>query len=324
MRLFLRVFAVSSACCVLALPVAAKDVCQAIATQANAGKLGDWIRDAVKGIVYQGRRIDLEFAEQGTAHMPVMLGFDATTRQELDYAALPGLPSAENGIGGGDHLGMVIYQGRHHILHYLDLAHPVATVSLDGGQTCRFNVVTKEKPGSHAKDPALCAALLKENGPPSLPFRKTEAMMTYEQVSETWYQTSMEGMRELDIANDGQRVNVAQLEMSSTAGPGCEAVFYETVNQQGTRFMPDPKRDVLMKLQGADASDRYLIRPCANKPRFFIHKRRIHFETKPWSWPPINTWNQYHRVTAVIDGQVKEVCGFTFESTVSVAKRMAD
>lgn len=48
-----------------------------------------------------------------------------------------------------------------------------------------------------------------------------------------------------------------------------------------------------------------------------IGRTAVYAELKASSWPPIDDWNQYHRVMTINNGQVRDVCDFRFESKVS-------
>jgi hypothetical protein len=124
-------------------------------------------------------------------------------------------------------------------------------------------------------------------------------------------------MRLLDFANSDQPANVAEMWLSSGAGPGCDAIFYDILDKTGKNLLTGPMHELLMKLQNVDPSDRYPIRPCGNKPRFFTHGGKIYFENKPATWPPIDERDQYHRVTRIDGSNVVDVCDFKFETTTS-------
>ena len=108
--------------------------------------------------------------------------------------------------------------------------------------------------------------------------------------------------------------------MASGAGAGCDATFYDLLDATGTSFDDGPKRDMLLKLQNITPGNRYPVR-CENKPRFFTHRGKTYFETRPATWPPIDDWNQYHDVRMIDAGQVREICDFRFKTRVSVDRR---
>ena len=127
-------------------------------------------------------------------------------------------------------------------------------------------------------------------------------------------------MRALDFANSGNPENILELALNSSAGAGCDEIFYDVVDKAGQRFASSSKRDLLMKLQNADPSNRYPMLPCGNKARFFLYHGKVYFENKPAASPPADNWNQYHRVARVDRGRVVDVCDFRFETTVALER----
>jgi hypothetical protein len=154
-------------------------------------------------------------------------------------------------------------------------------------------------------------------GPPSIRF-ETSATVEHESVAQRYRETHAGNMQALDFANEGKPVQVVELRLSSGAGPGCEAQLYDVLDKGGGRLASGLKHAQLMKLQQADPSDRYPIRPCGNAPRFFTYRGKIFFENKPAQWPPVDAWHQYHRVARAAGSEVVDVCDFRFETTISV------
>lgn len=260
------------------------------------------------------RQLDLIFSTEGTAHVPAMYVFDATTDFPLTDADISA-PNAEN-LWGGDHLGLVTYRDEAHILHYRDFHHPVATSPLSGGKACQFSTNTIERTVANAIEPGLCRNLANDEGPPSIEF-KASTSIDREAISKRYSETTAGSMCLLDFSNDGLPENVVELNVASGAGAGCDAHFYDTLDQSGQNLASNSKHDLLMKLQNAEPSNRYPILPCSNKARFFSYHGKVHFESKPTTWPPIDEWNQYHRVTRIDRGRVIDVCNFKFETSVS-------
>jgi len=292
------------------------NVCAEIAAYTNVGRLGELLSSVGTNIPYNGRKIDLVFTTEGTAHVPTFYAFDSKTDFPLKDSDMPSPPVGAENAWGGDEFGLLTYHNEGHILFYKDLQHPTSSISLVSGEMCSFGVTTSEKIGPSAAEHSLCVSLQKNDGPPEYEFYG-DSPMERDDVSKTWGESEISGTQRLDIANDGKLVNVAELEMTSGAGAGCDETFYDVVNSDATQFAVGPARDLLMKLQGAMPTNRYPILPCGNKPRFFQYKNRLYFETKPKNWPPIDKWNQYHRVTTIIDGDVRDVCDFQFETTVT-------
>ncbi len=292
--------------------VAGGNICRAIASYANAGRLEELVSGCGIDVKVGERRLDFVFGTEGTAHVPAMYVFDAKTDFPLKDDEIP-IPDADH-LWGGDELGLVVYRDATHILHYRDLQHPVATTPLTGGNACKFEAKTVEKIGPNAIEPDLCRSLIKGESLSSIDF-KIPAPIARETVSKRYSETGANNMRLLDFANDGKPVNVAEMELSSGAGPGCEALFYDILDNTGQNLMSGSKHELLMKLQNADSSSRYPI-GCGNKPRFFIYRGKVYFENKPATWPPVDNWSQYHRVTRIDQGKVVDVCDFKFETTI--------
>lgn len=246
-----------------------------------------------------------------------MYAFDSASDRPLELPESPQVPN-EEGLWGGDNLGLVLLGQRPHLLHYRDFAHPVSSVSLDTGEVCLFNAATTQQVGSQALEPALCKAL--QAGEPQGELRFDQPVgMTAEAVQQQWRETGADGTLMLDFANSGTPLNVAKLFLASGAGPGCSATFYDLLTPDGSGFESGPMVDLLWQLQGGQGRDsRWPVSPCGNQARFFLHADRTYFETRPLAWPPRDRRDQYHRVTRVEDGRVREVCGFRFESVVSV------
>ena len=257
------------------------------------------------------------FGTQGTAHVPVVYAWD-----EADDSSVEDFPAPDSQqLWGGDALGLVVYAGRSHILHYRDDAHPVASIALDGGPNCDFDTSTLEQASSDALEPELCARLDRDSAPTSLAF-DGPARMTREDVSHVYGETGLNGSRKIDIANDGHPINVGELALDSGAGAGCDEIFFDQLDENAAHFQSGPRRDQLMALQEADPSGRYPVH-CGNQARFFVYKGAVYFENKPEKWPPIDQWNSYHRVARIRNGQVEDVCRFTFQSSVRLGKPKA-
>jgi hypothetical protein len=302
-----------------ALVQAGGDDCGSIAALANAGVLHDWVTDTGTNLPWRGRRIDLAVTTEGSAGVPALYAFDSANDTPLEAPDSPDVPNGE-GLWGGDNLGLVLLGRRHHLLHYRDLAHPVSSVSLDTGEACRFDVATTEQMGPEALEPMLCKALQAGEAVTALKF-DGPVEISREAVYAKWGETSMDGTLPLDFANDGAPRKVAELQLASGAGPGCDATFYELLTPDGTGFEAGPMADLLWQLQGGQGRGvRWPVSPCGNQPRFLLHADRIHFETRPRGWPPRDRRDQYHRVTRIEDGRVRDVCDFRFESVVSVRR----
>jgi hypothetical protein len=218
-------------------------------------------------------------------------------------------------LWGGDHLGLLIHKDAVHVVHYRDMAHPVSTIALSGSDSsCRFRVETTETVGRKALEPALCRDIQRGKPWEQLVFAGG-SLLSDDVVREHHPESFLVGTLSVDVANDGNPVNVGEFKLSSGAGAGCEATFYNLLDRHKKAFSGGAKRDVLMALQGGDASARYPVE-CGNDPRFFLFNGKVHFETKPRAWPPIDQWSTYHRVLRTEGETVVDVCNFEFRTKV--------
>ena len=115
------------------------DICAAIVNYANAGRLTELVTDTGIDIPRGGKKFDLLFTTEGTAHVPTFYAFNSVDDTPADEGAFS-LPDNDN-LWGGDELGLVVYQNTVQILHYRDLHHPVASSSVSGDQHCYFSFV---------------------------------------------------------------------------------------------------------------------------------------------------------------------------------------
>jgi hypothetical protein len=292
-----------------------QDICEAIVKYTNAGRLKELISPTGIDVPVHDKRLDFTFITQGSAHVPTIYAADSATDAPLDDTAFdtPDL----NDLWGGDQLGLIVYRNDIHILHYRDVDHPVESHTIAGQKTCDFKIDTIQQMSEKASEPQLCKLLATDHGPAAIAFDDT-APMTFADVAKKYGETQIKGVKLLDIGNDGHSINVGQFEQQSGAGAGCDAVFFDQVDADGAQFLSSDKRKLLIDLQGADPSNRYPILPCQNQPKFFEYNGKIYFESRPITWPPIDSWNQYHRVSRIASGKVMDVCGFSFKTTVSI------
>lgn len=297
------------------------DDCEAIAAWTNEDRLTEIVSSAAFGVPWKGRRLDLWFTTEGTAHVPTYYAFDSADDRPLAVEDTPDLVQVPEQLWGGDQLGLLTLRGAHYVLHYRDWQHPVAATRLDKAASCRFKVRTKERIGPKATDRAMCAAVQAGTAGPTLKFEGAPTM-DYATSSKVWRESGMQGTRQVDFANDGALEAVAQMELSSGAGPGCAAVFFDLLSPDGSGFADGPKRDLLLELQGVSKpGSGGPPAKCGTLGRFFLRRGQTYFESRSTDWPPIDRWSQYHRVAVVKDGAVNEVCDFRFESSVSVQRQ---
>ena len=292
--------------------LAAGDICGAVAKYANAGRLGELVSDTATDIPFGNERIDLAFVLEGTAHVPALY---ASRTDGSDIAGEIASPAGSDRFWGGDKLGLLVYRGVAHVLHFHDMRHPVASTSLSGDVRCEFQNRTVEKVSASAPEPGLCAQLHSGKGPRTLAF-DGPVSMGQEEVRKKYSETGITARRRIDVLNNGNPMTVAQFDLSSGAGAGCEETFFDQVDEQGSRFESGPRRDLLIAMQGISDANRFPVLPCGNNPRFFRYRGQTFFETRPAQWPPIDDWEQYHRVLRIRGGKVEDVCGFAFSTSV--------
>ena len=291
-----------------------EDICGAIAAYANAGRLNELVSFRPLGAAVGSRKVDIVFSEQGTSHSPTASAFDASTGEPV--SEFVEIPADEEHLWGGDQLALVTYHDITQIIHLKDMRHPVSTFLPSGKRACAFRPAVQEQIGRRPLEPALCRQLAQGKGPESLEFSKP-ASMSREETQSRYGETEARSLRSFDALNDGKPINVVHLELSSGAGPGCDETFYDAVDETGEHFLTTSVHDRLMALQLADPSNRYPTLPCSNAPRFFQYKSKNYFETKPLSWPPDSSFNEYHRVRRAERDKAVDVCDFTFRTRIT-------
>ena len=288
------------------------NICRAIASYANAGSLSEIVKERAMNVQVGDHRVDFVSGTQGTAHVPVIYAFDAISDLPIDEAEFQ-VPGGD--LWGGDQLGLVVYRGEAQILHFRDFRHPAATSPLSSGESCRFKAETIQRIGPKTTEPGLCKALMSDGEPPEIEFTN-ESRIDPELVRTRHRQTSAGPMQMVDFANDGKPGNLVLMNLSSTAGAGCESVFYDLLDSSGKAFASGPGSEKLTQLQNGNSADRSPI-TCGNSVRLFRHRGKVYFEGKPSVWPPRDEWSQYHRVARMDKGVATDVCDFKFETTVS-------
>jgi hypothetical protein len=297
-----------------AIVSASSDICSAVVNYANAGRLAELITTMAADVPVKEHKINFVFGEAGTAHYPNITAFDSADDTPVGHDVYASVD--ENDLAGGDQLGLIAYRSETHILHYRDTAHPLNSTALSGDKACDFKVETVEQINDKASEPELCKAIHADRGPSAIDF-DAGVSMSDDDVRKKYDDTAVTGLKLLDVNNDGHPLNVARFEQSSGSGAGCEAVFFDLVDKDGAHFSPGREADLLMALQQADPKNRYPILPCFNQPKFFAYEGRVYFETRPAGNAPDDSWDQYHRVSRIINGKVEDVCKFTFKTTVS-------
>jgi len=147
----------------------------------------------------------------------------------------------------------------------------------------------------------------------------------------------------MDCSNEAQRVvslNILGVPLHGVAGPmqaldapvmGISSqqaaailndygfLARQVLNKAGDRLASGAQHDVLMNLQDISQRSRFIVPRCGNSARFFRWNDMVYFESKPAKWPPVDAWDEYHRVARIQHGAVEEVCDFKFTSQVSLS-----
>lgn len=289
------------------------NLCAAVAKLATQGRLSEVLSDSGQAIPVGTRRVDVYFMSEGTAHVPTYRAVDAATGETISSEIAT--PVDPESLWGGDSLGLLVYAGRHHMLHSNDAKHPRTSIALDGTSACSFANRTTEVLDQETENAGLCLRILRGERPEALAF-DDPAWMTRAEVTQRFRDGGITGARTLDALNDGNPITVARVGVSSGAGAGCEQTFFELMDRDATRFETGPSRDLLWKLQAGQPDNRYPLQ-CGNDPRFFEFDGRVLFETRPMRWPPADTSDQYHLVNEVDGGRVVETCRFRFVTETS-------
>ena len=93
------------------------------------------------------------------------------------------------------------------------------------------------------------------------------------------------------------------------------------LSESGDELASGPNHELMSALQHL-TTNRYPILPCENSARLFSYQGHVYFEGQP-AQPPTNSWNEYHYVTRIENGQVQDVCGITFRDHVDVLEKSA-
>jgi len=274
--------------------------------------LGDFIATEASQVPSASGPVDLTFTYEGTANVPSI-----EARRSADGQSVEIHPWDESeGLWGGDNLGLLSYGGRQHVILYKDFRHPTVTRSLVTSDQCNFSTSTVESIGPKALEPKLCQRILQHEPIEQITF-DGPYWLTTEEVGKAHRETSITGTRMLDIAKDGNPINVARLEYTSGAGAGCDATYFQSMDKNGTELGADERGYILDTLQhGENAFDRARSE-CGNVASFFKYEGRIYFENKPREDLEPRDSNKYHRVATYRNGESKDVCDFQFVSKVS-------
>lgn len=112
------------------------------------------------------------------------------------------------------------------------------------------------------------------------------------------WETNMERQGWVDYDNDGQNNYIGELEYSSSAGRGCEFVYYDELNKIGNKFIDNPSRRLLLKMQSVDIDNRHP--NCGGmKSKLFKFKNKIYYD--------YNTPTE-RRISIIENGKINIVC----------------
>jgi hypothetical protein len=279
-------------------------LCQSIAQAANEGILPALLSDAATAVLVRGQPLDIVLTTEGTAGVPAVYTFDSATDYPL--AKVPFVGGDQ--LWGNDGLALFTLNGVTAIVHDRGEQYPMEALALNGDAQCGFHTEVTERIGEHALEPALCHRLQQDTPPSELEFT-APAPIDRDEVAKTYRETAAAGMRRVDVANDGHPVNLLKLELSSGAGAGCDSVFYDVANSDGSQLLTGALHEQVLALQGNSH--------CENQARIFESNGQTYFENKPQQWPPMQAADQYHRVARIAHGAVTDVCDFSFKPQVT-------
>ena len=242
--------------------------------------------------------------------MPAVYAFDSDTDfpTEIQFDA----PWGES-LWGGDSLGLLIYGGAPHLIHYRDAQHPVHTVPLTTGPSCEFKVTEAESVSPNAEEPKLCQSRVNGTGPSGIEFNEP-VTISHEEIAKQYSETTAGNAALVDFDNTGVPKKVVSLDLSSGAGAGCEEQLFDVLSESGDGLSEGADHDAIASLQHL-TTNRYPILPCGNTARFFVYRGKTYFESQP-AGGPTDSWTQYHHVTRSEHGKVTDVCGITFKTHV--------
>jgi len=171
---------------------------------------------------------------------------------------------------------------------------------------CEFDTDVKETViADRTEFAALCEAV-GSNGLTPLPVDAVEE----EPVDRE--DTSLAGRIARDFDNDGTVEKLASLHFSSGAGSGCDANYFDLEDALGGSPDAD-KRDLLLRLQSVDLSDRYPARPCSGVGRRWLESDgRAYLELRYQGDAPEGDSQAIHWVATVENGAPVQACHSSF------------
>jgi tetratricopeptide (TPR) repeat protein len=281
--------------------------CQSMIDKHDAGWPGpDNGRHFARGP--DGRRLELFVDEQGSARYAYVDAFEASADRLVEF------PLEEDmRFWRGDDVSVIGWEDGTFILHSRS-GYLVRAWQVEGEDKCTFRTEVRETLGPKTREPGLCRMLTTDAAPLAIGFEE-EVPIEHETIRKRHVLSHQRNAGQVDFDNDGKTERLLRLELSSGAGTGCEAIFYDRLAADGAGFAPPSS--LLQRLQDFAPQEHYPLK-CGSTSRFFRYKGRTYFERRPYHWPPNTSEDEYHIVRRIENGRVLEVCDFKF-STKTVA-----
>jgi hypothetical protein len=290
--------------------------CGALAAWANAGRLDELVSNDARDLPWRGRRIDLNFVVEGSAHVPAWHGFDSSTDEPVPDDDLPTISNAD-GLWSFDNVNLLTYRGRHYLLHDRGPRYPVEAASIeDPGAACRFEVEVVETPGPKVGSPRLCADVQAGRIVPA-PVLDTRGDLDDVPVQQRWPQSGIDGTLRIAFANDGIARRVVRIGMANGAN-GCGPEFLDLLEEDGSKLAEGPLEKQLLALQRISnpKDDVYRV-ACSHQSALFRWHGQVYADVRPTDWPPSARFDEYHYVTTLRHGRAFEMCDFHFRTVVT-------
>lgn len=283
-----------------------ESICDVAARYATEGRLDDLVSESLVGVMTKDGTEDLSIEYQGTAGVATLIAYKAGTQEPAPYGG-PALPPGSDNFWGNDRLGLFKFHNLTYILHYRDMTHPVSMIAVTPSAAvslCRFKALTTLNVPTTAVEPELCKALIDGDHPPFIVFSG------HSPITGKFFPNPPEGTQigataTVDVFNDGKSAHLAEAELSSTAGAGCDTQYIELVNPKETAVHRGMRRDLLVALQNG------IEQQCGSQTRLFRAKGKVYAETTKISD------ELTHMVARIDRGAVVEVCNFEFKTHVT-------
>ena len=297
------------------------DICEAIAYESNEHFTAFTNRENILfDVDINGKLFHIQIEVGGSAKIPGAEFTDVLTGLVVEEYSIKGYksPFDEHEIGGLEGLSFVMYGDDIHFLQSSTLGHSVKSGSLFSDKRCLFTTETLETIGQNAADPQVCRELQQGAEVSLYQFDQPVSQALNEQIHNEVRGSAFEDKNyfyaQIDVANNGQPLNIVEIPIDSSAGSGCHGTYYMTLN--GSSLNSESKSSLLNKIQDSSGIEEigYPIN-CGNSARFFSYKGRVYFEDKN------DFLNQYHKLKRVDKDRVVDICDYQLSHKTRVEKK---